>query len=303
MTSPSFNVPILLLTFNRLECTLKVFEAVRRVRPKKIYIASDGPRSDVSSDKLDVQKVRLAVEQKIDWPCDIERLYRDENLGCKRAVVEAIDWFFVNEPCGIVLEDDCVPSYDFFDFCKKALDELGEDKTISMITGSRFTPSNQSHLSKYCMIWGWATWRDRWHGYKSELQLSQQSINEFGALFSGGRLIEKLYWRELLGRLNGGKIPSAWDFQFLYHSFMNGRVSLVPPVNLISNIGVGDLATNNQNTSRVNNIPTERLDISDITFDHLKVSLYEDKLTFKLFFCNSWITMIKRYLRAWLKKH
>jgi hypothetical protein len=39
-------------------------------------------------------------------------LFRDENLGCKRSVSSAIDWFFAENR--IVLEDDCLPSASFF---------------------------------------------------------------------------------------------------------------------------------------------------------------------------------------------
>ena len=42
--------PILLLIFNRPVSTQKVFNAVREVRPKKLFVAADGPREGVPTD-------------------------------------------------------------------------------------------------------------------------------------------------------------------------------------------------------------------------------------------------------------
>ena len=39
-----FDVPILFLIFRRPHTTAKVFEKIKKVKPKKLYIAADGPR-------------------------------------------------------------------------------------------------------------------------------------------------------------------------------------------------------------------------------------------------------------------
>ncbi|WP_239649075.1 hypothetical protein [Brachyspira hyodysenteriae] len=40
-----FNTPILLIIFNRLDTSLKVFNRIKEVKPKEFYIASDGGRN------------------------------------------------------------------------------------------------------------------------------------------------------------------------------------------------------------------------------------------------------------------
>jgi hypothetical protein len=62
--------------------------------------------------------LRQVIEQEIDWPCQIERLYSDVNQGCRLGVSRAITWFFEQVEEGIILEDDCVPHPDFF-FCAR----------------------------------------------------------------------------------------------------------------------------------------------------------------------------------------
>lgn len=113
--------PILFLTFNRLDTTKRVFKSIKAAHPKKLYIASDGPRANVFGEDLKVKEVRDFIESNIDWECEVKTLFRDKNLGCKLAVSGAIDWFFENEERGIILEDDCLPNQSFFQFCRSVI--------------------------------------------------------------------------------------------------------------------------------------------------------------------------------------
>ncbi len=46
--SPHFELktPVLFLVFNRPNTTKQVFRAIRQAKPKKLFIAADGPRSN-----------------------------------------------------------------------------------------------------------------------------------------------------------------------------------------------------------------------------------------------------------------
>ncbi len=88
----NYRTPILFLIFNRPKCTTTVFEAISRMKPKKLYIAADGPRPGRDNDKELCEKTREIVK-KIDWDCDVKTLFRESNLGCKNAVSGAITWF------------------------------------------------------------------------------------------------------------------------------------------------------------------------------------------------------------------
>ena len=83
MTS-KFDTPILFLIFNRPETTFQVFDKIKKVKPKKLYIASDGARDIVEGNI--VKNLRDDLLNDINWDCEIETLFRDENLGCKYAV-------------------------------------------------------------------------------------------------------------------------------------------------------------------------------------------------------------------------
>ena len=102
------NTAVLFLVFNRPDTTAQVFEAIRKAKPSRLYVAADGPRSAREGEAERVAKVR-EISTAVDWPCVLHTLFRNENLGCKYAVSDAISWFFRHEDKGIILEDDCLP--------------------------------------------------------------------------------------------------------------------------------------------------------------------------------------------------
>jgi hypothetical protein len=126
---------VLFLVFNRPETTRQVFEAIRAARPPRLYVASDGARTDRPGEAETVAAVRSSVLDAIDWPCEVHTLLRESNLGCRDAVSGAISWFFDHEEEGIILEDDCLPSPSFFAFCETLLEEYRHDHSIAGITG------------------------------------------------------------------------------------------------------------------------------------------------------------------------
>ena len=98
----SFCAPILLLGFNRPGLLEGLVAILAKVRPPKIYLAVDGPRPDRPGEAEKCAK-SAATLSNLEWTCEVHKLVRAENLGCKRAVEEALDWFFSQEEEGIVL--------------------------------------------------------------------------------------------------------------------------------------------------------------------------------------------------------
>ena len=81
---------ILLIIFNRPNTTRKVFESIRKARPKRFYIAADAPRQSNNDDIEKCRSTRLITEN-IDWPCEVKRLYQEVNLGCSLGPRAAFD--------------------------------------------------------------------------------------------------------------------------------------------------------------------------------------------------------------------
>ena len=168
------DMPVLFLIFNRADTTRQVFEAIERVKPKKLYVAGDGPRADVDSDPEKCRQARQ-IATSVTWDCEVNTLFQSQNIGCKYGVSSGIDWFFKREEMGIILEDDTVPSQSFFFFCQELLEKYRHDHRIMHINGTNFFWNDIQHpnasyfFSQYGNIWGWATWRRAWELYDVNL--------------------------------------------------------------------------------------------------------------------------------------
>ncbi len=239
--------PVLLIGFNRPEPTRRVVDSLVSAGAENVYIAVDGPRTDNPQDVEQVSQVKEVIDRAA-WRGAVTRFYRQENLGCRRGVSAAIDWFFDHEEEGIILEDDCVPDASFFPFATELLEKYRDNQKIGMISGSTFFPfpareSESYTFSRYPHIWGWATWRRAWKHYDSELgtwfEADAKTVLEN---VSGGSEDYVAFWAELLTDVATGKIDT-WDYIWSYSFWRAGFVSISPAVNLIENIGFTALAT------------------------------------------------------------
>lgn len=250
----SNNCPsILFLIFNRPETTARVFDAIRLARPARLYIAADGARKDRVGEEDVVNEVRQIVTQ-VDWPCEVFKLFRKSNLGCKMAITSAIDWFFETEEEGVILEDDCLPSANFFEYSSIMLQRYRNEEKIAFVTGTNYfgqnLHSNNYFYSTFASIWGWATWKRSWMNRCLEMDAwSPKEINDALGKFG---IVSNIYLQlcyRLLTKTNIGQ--STWDYQWTFAIIMNGQLAIVPSANLVSNIGVngthfkkGDKRTN-----------------------------------------------------------
>ena len=131
----SFETPILLIVFNRPEKTQKLFEKIKAIKPKKLFVSADGPRENFKNDKLLCNETR-EIFKNIDWDCDCKFKFSEKNLSCKINVIDSINWFFSLNEEGIILEDDCIPNIYFFNFCKVLLEKYKNDSLIMQINGT-----------------------------------------------------------------------------------------------------------------------------------------------------------------------
>lgn len=246
MQTISTQAPVLFLVFNRLEATRQVFEAIRAARPPRLYIAADGPREDRQGEAERVQAVRDHVMSSVDWPCEVKTLFREANLGCKQAVSQAITWFFDQEESGLIIEDDCLPTQGFFEFCNELLPRYRNDLRVWQISGTNFNfgqrrdPDYSYYYSYYGSIWGWATWRDRWQHYDVEMR-GYDEVRKKGYLTDLFGNKEEAESR--MARFDKIRDIDTWDFQWTYTRFINSGLAVMPVNNLVTNLGFGSDAT------------------------------------------------------------
>ncbi len=280
----ALHTPILFLIFNRPDTTFKVFESIAQQQPSKLYIAADGPRSDKHGEDLLCQNTRDIVTQ-INWPCEVKTLFREQNLGCRHAISEAIDWFFEQEEEGIILEDDCLPHPDFFRFCVSMLDRYRHEEKVMHISGDNFQGgiihgNSSYYFSGYAHIWGWATWRRAWKKYNVNMSY-EEAVEIIDHHFNG--FVERKYWKLVAKKVKTGEF-NTWDYQWAFTLWKFKGLAIIPNVNLISNIGFGESSTHLGDANHIfANMPSSSIG-EIIENEALIINQKADKITSKRMF-------------------
>lgn len=243
-------VPVLLLVFNRPEHTRQVMERLRQLRPARLYVHADGPRAGVPGETEKVAAVRAAVAQAVDWPCTVQQLYRTDNAGLREGVYGALNWFFQQEEAGIILEDDCRPDASFFRFCAELLERYRDEEQIMHIGGSNLIESRTKVFetsyvfSRFSFVWGWASWRRAWQ----KMSLDLEGLDEFIAARDIRSLVSsplaQIYMLEKF-RVTQQKINRSWGYAWFYSILKNNGLCIVPTINLVQNVGVGEAGATN----------------------------------------------------------
>jgi hypothetical protein len=242
---------VLFLVFNRPDTTTQVFEAIRKAKPPRLYVAGDGARMNLDGEIEKVNQVRK-IATNVDWPCELKTLFREVNLGCKTAVSSAITWFFEHEEQGIILEDDCLPHLDFFNFCETLLERYANNNRVWVITGNNFQNGVKRgdasyYFSRYNHVWGWASWRRAWQQADMEIKFwpKWKKSKEWENFWLKDEVRE--YWMKIFDTFYSGKIDT-WDYPWTACVWYYGGLTATPNVNLVSNIGFGKLATHTTNS-------------------------------------------------------
>ncbi|GAB1415658.1 hemolytic protein HlpA [Paludibacter sp.] len=248
----SYNIPILFIVFKRPKVASIAFEQIRKVKPKKLYLACDAARPHVTGENLLVEETKKTITDMIDWDCELKTLYHTTNQGCSDGVYKAINWMFEYEETGIILEDDCVVNLSFFRYVDEMLLKYKEDNRIGMIAGTNKLKINikESYLfSRYKACWGWATWKRAWKNM--DIAMKWKDTDYYDSVLSNmghnGRDIK--YWKYRIDLIKKDRV-SAWDWQWYFSLAAQNQLSIFPKVNLVTNIGFGEGATHTTNKSQ-----------------------------------------------------
>ncbi len=244
-------IPVLITFFNRPDNLEILLASLTAQRDLDIYLACDGPRNQM--DKKEIEKCWRLIDKFFPEVEPSKRLIRDVNLGCKSAMKGNIDWFFSQVDRGIILEDDCIPSSDFFEITVAALEKYESSDEIFGISGSDFIKlnpkkhSNTFRLSNFPMVWGWATWANRWEQYLVEIP-DIDAVTRAAAdnLFLRKLHFRKMYFKNVFGRRFyevEQNIIDTWDYSLVATLWRTKKRFLQINGNTIINVGFSQNAT------------------------------------------------------------
>jgi len=243
--------PIVLIIYHRPEMVSSIIQSLREVKPTKIFVIADGPKNE--SDVERCKETRVLIES-IDWKCKIFKNYSSKNLGLRKRVVTGLNWVFSKVDRAIILEDDLVINKSFYKFCEQMLEKYKNNSKIISIAGNNFLFGEHRiresyFFSRYIYSWGWATWRRSWKLYKDEMGKWPQEKRQGILKKKINGLGRYLYWTKIFD-LTYRRIIDSWAYCFVYTSFIHDKLTIVPSVNLVSNVGTGRGATHTSVKSR-----------------------------------------------------
>jgi len=237
------DVAILLIGFNRPELIIKTLNSIRAVKPSRIYITVDGARANVVGEQLLVDKVKEVV-QNIDWLCDVNLKFNEVNMGAEVTVSAGVSWVLENEESVIVMEDDIVASLAFFQFCEEMLEKYKDNENIYMVSGCQITPIKLPNNEDYLFGLyghtgaGWATWKRAWNRFNLYMDVEDGYTNvDYIKKISRCRE-EEYFISDFFRRMQSmGKEQSTWDYCWFFIRLIEQGMSIIPRVNLTSDIG------------------------------------------------------------------
>jgi len=233
-----FNTPILLVLYNRVEETHNLFQIIRKIKPKKLYVAADGANRAISIDYQTCLRTRSVIMPE--WKCETKFLFHEKHIGKSKNVYKAISWFFEHEEEGIILFDDTLPNLDFFHYCEQLLEKYRDTPEIMHI-GANYLKRKKRylkdsyHFTAYSFIWGFATWKRAWEGFELKLKTTQEEAFRIIDKYVNSTQ-ERNFCQRIYNTLSKHSLD-YWEYQYNFHIWMKGGLCISPNVNLVTNVG------------------------------------------------------------------
>ncbi|GGG21680.1 sugar transferase [Paenibacillus abyssi] len=230
------NNAVILFIYNRPDHTEKVIEGLRKNKIQKLYVFSDGPKTD--SDRKLVEETREIIES-ITW-CQVESEYSVTNKGLADSVIYGVSKIFSKGyKSVIVLEDDCVPNENYIRFMRESLNYYGSNKEVMHVSGfglpiKKYTNADV-YITPYPCSWGWGTWAEYWNN------CNFNGINEYRELLNNKQEIKRFnYPGEAFSsflQLQLDRKVNSWLIRWYFHIYSNHGKCVWSYDSLIENKG------------------------------------------------------------------
>lgn len=255
-----FETPILVTAYNRPDLLKRILTRLSEFNCTKVYITIDGPKIGSAEDKKLVSiNHSLAISFNSKDPH--RNNFLEKNKGCRCAMIEGINWFFQNENEGIILEDDIDFEFQFLSVINVMLNAYRNNLNVGSVTG--YNPLELNELAdnafnetnflahSYFSSWGWATWKNRWELYPKDLG-RWNSYNYYFDFLRHGGLSGLFFWRNKYKALFSGLLDT-WDYTYIFMQFRHKLLCIMPPINLVNNVGFRNDATHTKGLRVISN--------------------------------------------------
>jgi len=210
------NLPILVIGFNKPHCLRDLLTFLVRNTNSKVYIHLDGSSQNGKYFDLNQECQRIVKHFSRDNENIISH-YSNTNLGGQYGVLSAIDWFFSNEECGLILEEDITISPSAFDFISVNSNFLRDKEYFGICLFNPIPNMETNFTLNHWVPWGWATTKSKWHLFRKEIidnSFRLQSRSQTNRRIS---FPVRYFLNSIISKVDKGEI-STWDAQL--HSWL-----------------------------------------------------------------------------------
>ena len=269
-----FDIPVAVFMFKRTEKTVRIVDQIGLVKPTKLYLIGDGPRTE--AERLPVEECRKSVESHVTWDCQLKRYYADQNRGVYENIAGGAKWVLEHEPYAIFLEDDNFPALSFFNYCKELLLKYKDDTRVLWICGTNYLkeyePLDGSDyvFTQLMLPCGWASWNHKFSLFydgNMELYKDKYLRKRVSQSYKNKVLLRQNIesWNMEYSRIMKGQKPVSWDFQMAFSLRVHNLLGIAPKYNQITNIGADEFSMHghgsmeNEMTRRFCELPVKEM--------------------------------------------
>jgi hypothetical protein len=216
-----------IFAYNRPSHLRRVLISLENYKIKTAHIFLDGPKN--SKDKI-IQKEILFMT-KYNPYIKLKLVKNNYNRGLADSITSGIEYLSKRYKNIIILEDDCIPRSEFFNFIYKSIHTQEFKKNLNPICGYQL-PEIQKNEKKYLypifldffIPWGWCISARYWKMYQKYLKLKNKKKID-NVLLNKIRIITK------------NKNKSIWSKDFIEYNILKSIKIIFPSISLIKNIG------------------------------------------------------------------
>jgi hypothetical protein len=258
----SGDTAIVLFGYNRPSHLMRVLIALENYNIKKIHFFLDGPKN--SKDKIVQKQIIFMMENNRNINITIHK--SKKNLGIAKSITTGLNTISKKYKKMIIIEDDCIPRKEFFQFFIKLLNKKNIFKEVGAICGYQFPKIHQKNkrtiypiLLNYFIPWGWATTSSHWINFEK----MKKNKSNFYHKKDFSKIIKKL------NTLVKNNSKNIWSLNFIIYNFLTKKNFIFPSKSLVKNIGFDGTGVNSKITNSFDTIytATKKIDTKHVIED------------------------------------
>lgn len=231
-------IAVALLLYQRPEHSVRVIESLVQNGVEHCYAFMDGSDSEEVAIKQDVMAEYIAQHNGI----SMDLIRSPERKGLAKSVTNAVSTVLEENEAVVLLEDDCVLQPMSMRFFSEGLQQLHGDRSVRSLCGYLYPVQSLAWNGNPELIklkrfspWGWATWKDRWQEYDTDLRGLVQQLEQAGInLEDYAEDVAALCRQDAF--LDGQK--DIWSLNWTVLHYLTDTYSVYPRESLIENIGL-----------------------------------------------------------------